>query len=396
MEATLQTIFLLGFAAYAARHALPAYIHKAAWCIMNCRTAVLGGHVEVCPEGHFERNHYNSCRHRICPQCAFLQVQKWLVRQQARLLACDHYHVVFTIAHELNCLWPFNDKLMTDTLFNSARATILELLADPKYLGAKPGIIASLHTWSKTLILHTHIHCLVTGGGLKDGRWLNLRYDYLFPFAVARVLFRAKVLEAITQALDKEKLHLPDHLTDPEVRKIIKKAWRKKWNVHIREKYSHGEGVLSYVARYLRGGPIATSRIAKIEDNKVTFHVGRNKKQLMTLTIEEFLRRYLQHIPKPGSRVIRSYGLYAAASKKQLRHCHKLFGKTLSEATPPIHWQDLLESAFSQATKPHDTPWLCPICGKRLITGRRIPPRRRNRPNAAPPPMWEGQSCPVT
>ena len=139
---------------------LPAYVRRAAHAIMQCRTAALGGHVQACPDGHMARIWYNSCRHRSCPQCAYLQTERWLAHQQARLLACDHYHVIFTLPHELNPLWLANVPVMTALLFQTVRDTLGTLLADPKYLGAQPGIIAALHTWSQTLVLHPHLHCL--------------------------------------------------------------------------------------------------------------------------------------------------------------------------------------------------------------------------------------------
>ena len=167
---TLQTIFQDAFPAYEQTHPLPAHVRRAARAIMQCRTAALGGHVQACPDGHMARIWYNSCRHRACPQCAYLQTERWLALQQARLLACDHYHVIFTLPHELNPLWLANVPVMTTLLFQAVRDTLGTLLADPKYLGAQPGIIAALHTWSQTLVLHPHVHCLVTGGGLTpDG-----------------------------------------------------------------------------------------------------------------------------------------------------------------------------------------------------------------------------------
>lgn len=387
-EPTLQTIFLLGFAAYAARHNLPAYIHKAAWWIMHCRTAVLGGHIQACPDGHIERMHYNSCKHRVCPQCAFIQVCKWLAKQKARLLACDHYHVIFTIPHELNCLWHPNAKLMAKILFNSAWQTIHELLSDKKYLGAKVGVIASLHTWTKTLMPHPHIHCLVTGGGLWEGNWKKLRHDYLFPIAVAKILFRGKVLSAIAQALEKGQLLIPSHKTQGEIQRIIKRLWKKKWNVDIRDKYSHGQGVLTYLARYLRGGPISNSRIVKIEDGKVTFHVGREKKQLLTLPIEEFIERFIWHIPKPSLVVVRCYGLYANGRKRPLDLCHQLLGSPSISEPCKLNWQDTLESIFSKSQNHNQTqanPWQCPVCGKRLIVKATLPRQSLTRIAHAPP-----------
>ena len=140
----LQTIFQDAFPAYEQRHALPAHVRRAAHALMQCRTAALGGHVQACPDGHMSRIWYNSCRHRSCPQCTYLQTERWLALQQARLLACDHYHVIFTLPHDLNALWLANRPVMTTLFLQAVRDTLGTLLADPKYLGAQPGIIAAL------------------------------------------------------------------------------------------------------------------------------------------------------------------------------------------------------------------------------------------------------------
>ena len=129
---TLQTIFQHSYPAYAHTHAVPAHQRKAAQAIMQCRTAALGGHIQACPDGHFQRIWYNSCRHRACPQCAFIQVERWLEKQRAQLLACDHYHVIFTMPHDLNVLWRHNTPRLTLLLFQSIRDTLVSLLADPK------------------------------------------------------------------------------------------------------------------------------------------------------------------------------------------------------------------------------------------------------------------------
>jgi len=223
---TLQTILQLGYETYARMHALPDYVRRAVWALLACRTARLGGHVQACPDGHIERIWYNSCRHRMCPQCAWLQIERWLAKQKARLLACDHYHVIFTMPHELNELWVANVAVMTQLLFASMHATLFELLRDAKYLGAQPGMIATLHTWSQTLLLHPHIHTLVTGGGLN----------------------------AIQQGLAQGTLQLPTGKSRQQMENLLNKLGRTKWNVHIRERYAHGTGVLTYLARYLRGG----------------------------------------------------------------------------------------------------------------------------------------------
>ena len=162
---TLQTILQEAFPAYEQTHPLPAHVRKAAHALMWCRTAALGGHIQACPDGHVTGIWYNSCRHRSCPPCAFLQTERWLALQRARLLACDHYQVIFTLPHDLNALWLANVSVLTTLLVPAVRDTLGTLLADPKYLGAQPGIMAALHTWSQTLLLHPHLHCLVTGGG---------------------------------------------------------------------------------------------------------------------------------------------------------------------------------------------------------------------------------------
>ena len=148
---TLHTIFQDAFPAYERTHPLPAHVRRAARAIMPCRTAALGGHIQACPEGHIARLWYNACRHRSCPQGAFLQTERWLALQRARLLACDHSPVIFPLPHDLNPLWLANVPVMTTLLLQAVRDTLGPLLADPKYLGAQPGIIAALHTWSQTL-----------------------------------------------------------------------------------------------------------------------------------------------------------------------------------------------------------------------------------------------------
>ena len=132
---TLQTILQLGYAAYERKHRLPDYVRRAVWAILACRTAVLGGHVQACPEGHVERIWDHSCRHRMCPPCAWVQVERWLTKQKGRLLACEHYHVIFTLPHELNDLWLANVGAMTQLLFASVHETLVELLGDSKISG---------------------------------------------------------------------------------------------------------------------------------------------------------------------------------------------------------------------------------------------------------------------
>ena len=272
---TFQDIFRQGYPAYEQTHPVPAHQRKAAQAIMACRTAALGGHIQACPDGHFRRIWYNSCRHRACPQCAFIQVERWLERQRARLLGCDHYHVIFTMPHDLNVLWRSNAPRLTRLVFQSVKATLLSLLADPDYLGAQPGILAALHTWGQTLVLHPHVHCLVRGGGLTaQGQWQAGRHGFLLPVRVGMAVFRGKCVAALRPAWERQALPLPGELRPQSFLKLRHRLGppkKTRWHVHIQERYTHGTGVATYLARSMRGGALSNSRLARCDGETVTF-----------------------------------------------------------------------------------------------------------------------------
>ena len=229
MPPTLQTIFCENFETFAQSRSLPPPIHKAARALMQCRTAELGGHVQKCPDGHVERIWYNSCKHRCGPQCAEIHRERGLQSTKERLLACEHYQVIFTIPHELHEVWLLNPAVMPSLLFRSVRDTLIELLADPRYLGALPGLLSSLHTWGQTLILHPHLHCLVTAGGwTEEGVWRPVSKGYLLPVKMVKVVYRGKLLDAIGTALDRGELQLPAQQSVSQLRSLLNKLGRKK------------------------------------------------------------------------------------------------------------------------------------------------------------------------
>jgi hypothetical protein len=379
-NSTIQGIMKSGFPAYEKTHKLPLHVRKAAQALMRCRTAELGGHMQVCPEGHYTRHWYNSCKHRACPQCNWLQIEDWLARQKERLLSCAHYHVIFTVPHEINDIWIKNVRLMTNLLFTAVRDTLFEFFMDEKHIGGKPGIIATLHTWTQTLLLHSHIHCLVTEGGLKYGKWVSTKKKgYLLPGHPVMAVFRGKFLAYIDRVIEKEKLILPEGMTLQRWRNLKNKLGRVKWNVHVMERYGHGNGVLIYLSRYMRGGAISNKRIVSLTDKGVTFRHRadeRTKQRTMTLSESDFIQRYLLHVPEPHMKVVRSYGIYASTTKVELSYCRSLFGQEAIRDIESSDWQDYCE------TKGNEHPELCPICGERLIRDLEIPPMRVYRPPA--------------
>jgi Putative transposase/Transposase zinc-binding domain len=390
---TLQTIFQDAFPAYEQRHALPAHVRRAAHAIMQCRTAALGGHVQACPDGHMSRIWYNSCRHRSCPQCAYLQTERWLARQRARLLACDHYHVIFTLPHDLNSLWLANVPVMTTLLFQAVRDTLGTLLADPTYLGAQPGIIAALHTWSQTLVLHPHLHCLVTGGGLTPaGQWVAVRHGFLLPARVVMAVFRGKMVAAIRQTFARGALALPASMQPQQLCNLLNRLGhptKTRWNVRIMERYRHGAGVVTYLARYLRGGPLKNARLVAYDGDRVTFTYRARQEEAdagpvspprMTLPVADFLQRWLLHVPVPQTRVVRSYGLYHPTQAEALAVCRTALGQPPVEPPPALDWQ----TVCAQRGEAH--PERCPTCGQRLVCTGVIP-------RGGAPPHLASEAC---
>jgi hypothetical protein len=307
------------------------------------------------------------------------------VRQQARLLACDHYHVIFTLPSELHDLWRANVAVMSRLLFTSVRETLLELLGDEAYLGAKPGVLATRHTWTQTLLLPPHVHCLVTGGGLTEsGDWVMVRHGFLLPVRVVRAGLRGKLLAALGQGLAQGQLRLPEGRSPQQMVNLRNKLGRMKWNVYICERYAHGAGVLTYLARYLRGGPLANPRLVACAHGAVTFRYRINgegaaqpSSGLLTLPMAAFLRRYLQHVPAPGTRVVRSYGLYAPGQREAVAACRAQLGQ--AAVVPPVvlDWQ----TACQARGDAH--PERCPVCGQRLVCRGVVLPARSPPPSAS-------------
>lgn len=383
MANTIQHIFRQSFPAFAAGRKLPPHFHKAARQFSRCRTAELGGHIQACPEGHVERVWYNSCRHRTCPQCNQIQVERWLERQRARLLDCPHHHLIFTLPHELNTLWAWNTGPLMQGLFLTVRDVLMELLADPKHLGAEPGFLLALHTWGRSLSLHPHIHCLITDGGLAAEQWREPRGSCFLPARIVMAKFRGKFLWEVRRAIAQGTLRLPGGESVEHWQSLLNKLGRKKWNVHLRERYRHGDGVIQYLARYVRGGPLRNGQLVAVNEAQVTYRYcahnsdGAKRAAMMTLAPDAFIRRYLQHVPEPGRHILRGYGLYAHTKTPELDRARNLFHQPPFAPPARLTWQ-----AYYQRRQPQAGAHRCTVCGaplvrSRLLTPSKGPPARR-------------------
>jgi hypothetical protein len=375
MAVTLQDILQRSFATYTAAHKVPHRVWKAAHAVMTCRTARLGGHGRRCPQGHVTESWYHSCCPRACPRWGTHQISQWLEQWQPQLLPTAHFHVIFTLPSELPELWQWNRAAMIEVLFRGGRETLLTLLGDPKWRGAQPGVLAALHTWGRTLTLHPHIHCLVSGGGLAaEGQGCAVRTGFLLPVAVVRSVFRGQVLEASEQLWLTGQLQCPPQRDADGIRRVLLEAARQKWNIRMADPYPHGRGVMKYLARYVRGGPSKDPRFVGFDGQQVTFRYG-NPRELddagqprqaeLTLPVEELLRRWSEHVPLPGVHLVRAWGVYASPQRQKLAECRAQLPEQ----------EAMREKPHGTAEQPpRDHPWeQCPVCHQGMVVTQVLP-----------------------
>jgi hypothetical protein len=308
-----------------------------------CRTETLGGHVDTCDECGHTRISYNSCRNRHCPKCQALARAAWLEARKADLLPVPYYHVVFTVPEAIADVAFQNKHVVYDILFQSAATTLQTIAADPHHLGAEIGFIAILHTWGQTLQHHPHLHCVVPGGGLgPDGQsWVACRPGFFLPVRVLSRLFRGRFLDALHQAFQAGELTFHGaraELADTtRFMAMLQAARAVEWVVYAKPPFGGPEQVLDYLGRYTHRVAIANSRLVQIEDGQVTFrwkdYRHHDKIKLMTLSVDEFLRRFLLHVLPDGFQRIRHYGLLSNRNRAaKLARCREL----LKAPPPPV------------------------------------------------------------
>lgn len=345
--------------------------NKVLSAVQSCRTVALGGHIDVCVACGYSHPAYNSCRNRHCPKCQALTQQQWIEARTERLLSVGHFHLVFTLPSELRELTRACPKPLYGALFEAASETLQELAASR--LKATLGVTMVLHTWTRKLHFHPHLHALVTAGGLKQDRsgWQSSPPRYLFPTRVMGALLRGKMMAALHRLYDEGALQGFDDFADPQAfdRLMIAIA-RKQWLVYAKKPFRKVTHVLEYLGRYTHRVGISNSRLRKVTSTHVTFSTKNG--ELETVPCVEFLRRFVQHVLPHGFHKIRHYGLYAAACSESLQQAHALLATARPVRTPKVPWATRLLEFTGRDIK-H-----CPHCGEPMqsvvISRERAPP----------------------
>lgn len=290
-----------------------------------CRTAALGGHVDVCRSCGLERPAYNSCRNRHCPKCQALRQEMWIASRSERLLPAPHFHVVCTLPSELRGLGRCYPRALFGALFGAASESLLEL--GESRLNARLGITMVLHTWTRDLRFHPHVHALVSAGGLaSDGScWKPSGKKYLFAVEVLGILLRGKMLATLRRLHREGAFQGFEDFADPEAfERLMSRLAGKQWVVYTKKPFRRVDHVLRYLGRYTHRVGIANSRLVDVQSEAVTFRT-KNGKQV-TVTAVEFLRRFVQHVLPEGLHKIRHYGLYAGAAADERQAASEKIG----------------------------------------------------------------------
>ena len=319
--------------------------------ITQCRTAALGGHVLRCDGCGQDEVSYNSCRNRHCPKCQSRAAKRWLDARAADLLPVEYYHVVFTLPAPIADIAYQNKAALYGLLFDVAAEVLQTIAADHKHLGAHIGATLVLHTWGSALTHHPHVHGIVPGGGLApDGKtWVACRPGFFLPVRVLSRLFRRRFLEELQRLHDGSKLRFfGEHaaLAEP----VAFKDWlapmrRCEWVVYAKRPFAGPQAVLAYLSRYTHRVAISNSRLLAMDERGVTFRWkdyrankpgrGKTRHKAMTLSPQEFMRRFLQHVLPGGFHRIRHYGLLANSNwRDNLALARQLLKVTPSSPEP--------------------------------------------------------------
>ena len=346
---------------------------KVLLAIARCRTAALGGHLDQCSRcGYRAAISYNSCRNRHCPKCQTSARERWIQARRRELLPSPYVHVVFTLPHQLASLALQNKKLIYGLLLRASAETLLEVARNPRRLGAEIGFFSVLHTWNQKLQLHPHVHCIVPAGGLSldHSRWVRSRSRFFLSIQVLRRVFRGKFVAGLKSAFQRGQLHLSGDLAVLAQPKVfaswLRLLFRKDWVVYSKPPFGGPQYVLQYLGRYTHRVAISNHRLVSFAHGQVTFRwrdsAHHNEQKLMTLSVDEFLRRFLLHLLPKGFVRIRSFGFLANRQRaKLLPLCFAALAPTALSAQPQ-----------ASADEPAPDLRLCPYCGAPMVIVERL------------------------
>lgn len=364
--------------AYRQQHPVPLHQRKLMSAIELCRTAAMGGHRDQCDQCDFTRISYNSCRNRHCPKCQASQRDQWVQARRKDLLPVTYYHVVFTLPAGAAEIAFYNPVTVYGILFNACRQTLLTIGADPKHLGAELGFFAILHTWGQNLLFHPHLHCVVPGGGFAGGRtrWISCKPGFFLPVRVLSRLFRRLFVEQLQQAFQQGAIRFPINSAlaglngKQQFQRRLGELGTTEWVVYAKPPFGGPERVLEYLGRYTHRVAISNHRLLEADEGQVRFrwrdYRRGNKKRVMTLSAEEFIRRFLLHTLPPGFQRIRHYGWLASAGKQaRVQLCRELIAQAANPTgllpTEPMTSRQPRDNADQPVT--HG----CPRCGNGVM-----------------------------
>jgi len=341
---------------------------KASRAILACKSGRLGINVSECSECRHMEFHKNSCRNRNCPICQAVRKELWVDQRRAEVIGSPYFHVVFTLPHELNPLLFCNQKLLYGLLHKCCAQTLLELSADKKYLGAQPGIIQVLHTWNQELGYHVHMHCIISGAGLTpDRRIRSASAKFFIPVRVLRDKFKGKYLSLLDACYQKGELVFSSScstLQDPCVWKTFKNSlYEKDWCPYIKETFNGFGNAIEYLGRYTHRVAISNNRILSVTETEATFSARGKKpgdpKREITISHEEFIRRFLMHVLPAGFQKIRYYGFLNNRMKS--RNLKIIFriqgGQRFRQRYAGLSMAELLKAVWNIDLS------ICPECG---------------------------------
>ena len=345
-----------------------------------CRTEVLGGRIEECDHCGHKVILYNSCRNRHCPQCQFMKKEQWILDRKNEVLPFTYFHVVFTLPNELNSIAIRNKRIIYKLLFQKCKETLLSAGEEEKYLGAKIGFFSILHTWGQKLNLHPHLHCVVPGGGYSEtkNKWIQAPHNFLFPVQVLKMRFRSLFLKGLKELYRTEKLYLDGtpFINSIMFQKLIDTLFKKEWVVYLKESFQNKDSVIEYLARYTHRIAISNHRIVSLKNNMVTFkyrdYKDNNREKMMTVDVNDFIRRFLLHVVPRRFVRIRYYGLLSHRNKKNaIEACREFFKILHKDEDVKLVWPDVYFNVTGKNV--HS----CPVCENGTLVLKEYLPAKR-------------------